>query len=68
MVKTKELNAEQYGAILYGHKRGDSYQKIADIVQCGKTTVYDAIKRFKETSSAILKKHCDLKPLFNSNA
>ncbi|CAI2201872.1 14001_t:CDS:1, partial [Funneliformis geosporum] len=50
------------------HKRDDSYQKIADIVQCGKTTVYDAIKRFKETGSAIPKKCCDLKPLFNSNA
>ncbi|CAI2201452.1 14361_t:CDS:1, partial [Funneliformis geosporum] len=56
MVKTKELNAEQYRAILYSHKRGDSYQKIADIVQCGKTTVHDAIKRFKETGSAIPKK------------
>src|SRR3954465_9295471 len=68
MVKTKELNAEQYGAILYGHKRGDSYQKIADIVQCGKTTVHDAIKRFKETGSVIPKKRCGPKPLFNSNA
>ncbi|CAI2201458.1 11882_t:CDS:1, partial [Funneliformis geosporum] len=62
------LNAEQYGAVLYGHKRGDSYQKIADIVQCDKTTVYDAIKRFKETGSAIPKKRCGSKPLFNSNA
>ncbi|CAI2166593.1 12201_t:CDS:2, partial [Funneliformis geosporum] len=41
MVKTKELNAEQYGAILYGHKR--------------------------ETGSAIPKKRCGPKPLFNSN-
>ncbi|CAI2189375.1 10341_t:CDS:1, partial [Funneliformis geosporum] len=55
-------------AILYGHKRGDSYQKIADIVQCGKTTIHDAIKRFKETGSAISKKRCDPKSLFNSNA
>jgi len=58
MGKKKELTAEQYGAILYGHKRGDSYQKIADNVQCGKTTVHDAIKRFKKTGSAIPKKHC----------
>ncbi|CAJ0880495.1 11864_t:CDS:1, partial [Entrophospora sp. SA101] len=56
MGKKKELTAEQYGAILYGHKRGDSYQKIADNVQCGKTTVHDAIKRFKKTGSAIPKK------------
>ncbi|CAI2195957.1 5720_t:CDS:2 [Funneliformis geosporum] len=68
MVKTKKLNAEQYGAILYSHKQGDSYQKIADIVQCGKITVYDAIKRFKEIGSAIPKKRCGLKPPFNSNA
>ncbi|CAJ0909597.1 11440_t:CDS:2, partial [Entrophospora sp. SA101] len=68
MGKKKELTAEQYGAILYGHKRGDSYQKIADNVQCGKTTVHDAIKRFKKMGSAIPKKHCGPKPLFDSNA
>ncbi|CAJ0759749.1 3825_t:CDS:1, partial [Entrophospora sp. SA101] len=68
MGKKKELTAEQYGAILYGHKRGDSYQKIADNVQCGKTTVHDAIKRFKKTGSAIPKKRCGPKPLFDSNA
>ncbi|CAJ0830741.1 13209_t:CDS:2, partial [Entrophospora sp. SA101] len=47
---------------------GDSYQKIADNVQCGKTTVHDAIKRFKKTGSAIPKKRCGPKPLFDSNA
>ncbi|CAJ0840385.1 17480_t:CDS:2, partial [Entrophospora sp. SA101] len=68
MGKKKELTAEQYGAILYGHKRGDSYQKIADNVQCGKTTVHDAIKHFKKMGSAIPKKCCGPKPLFDSNA
>ncbi|CAJ0879418.1 15300_t:CDS:2, partial [Entrophospora sp. SA101] len=60
MGKKKELTAEQYGAILYGHKQGDSYQKIPDNVQCGKTTVHDAIKHFKkmgQTYVKVLQKH-----------
>lgn len=68
MGKKKELTAEQYGAIIYGYKRGDSYQKIADNVQCGKTTVHDTIKRFNNTGSAIPKKRCGPKPLFDSKA
>jgi transposase len=68
MGKKKELTAEQYEAIIYGYKRGDSYQKIADNVQCDKTTVHDTIKRFNNTGSAIPKKRCGLKPLFDSKA
>jgi transposase len=68
MGRKKELTAEQYGAIIYGYKRGDSYQKIADNVQCGKTTVHDTIKRFNNTGSAIPNKRCGPKPLFDSKA
>jgi transposase len=68
MTKTKELTAEQCGAILYGYSRGDSYKKIAENVQCGKSTVGDAIKRYKETGSVIPKKRPGPKPIFDTHA
>jgi transposase len=52
MVKTKELSEEQRGAIIYGYLRGDSYKKISEYVHCGKTTVYDTVKRYEKTGSA----------------
>ena len=56
MVKTKELSEEQRGAIIYGYLRGDSYKKISEYVHCGKTTVYDTVKRYEKTGSAKPKK------------
>ena len=44
MERKKKLTAEQRGAIFYCRQRGDSYQKIADIVGCEKTTVFDTLK------------------------
>lgn len=64
----KKLTAEQYGAIIYGYSRGDSYKKIAETLQCGKTTIHDAIKRFKETGSAKPEKRRGSKPLFDQKA
>ena len=49
MGRKKELTAEQRGAIFYCRQRGDSYQKIADIVGCGKITVFDTLKRYAKT-------------------
>lgn len=66
--KNKELTAEQRGAILYGYLRGDSYKKIAESVQCGKTTAFTVIKRYKETGSTTPQKRSGPEPIFNSRA
>ena len=52
MGQRKELTVEQRGTILYCHKRGDSYRKIAKTVGCGLATVHDTLKRHAETGSA----------------
>ena len=44
-----ELTAKQRGAIIFCRKNGDSYSKIAETVGCGKTIVYDTLKRHAET-------------------
>jgi len=49
MIKRKELNSEQRGAIIYGYKSQDTLRAIATRVGCSKTTVGDVIKRFRET-------------------
>ena len=51
MGKNNELTAEQRGAIFYLRKNGNSYNQIAETVRCGKTTVYDTLKRQAETGS-----------------
>lgn len=51
MGKNNELTAEQRGAIFYLRKNGNSYNQIAETVGCGKTTVYDTLKRHAETGS-----------------
>jgi transposase len=66
--KNKELTAEQRGVILYGYLRGDSYKKIAESVQCGKTTAFTVIKRYKETGSTTPQKRSGPEPIFNSRA
>ena len=47
--KSKELIAEQRGAILYGYLCGDLYKKIAESIQCDKITAFTVIKWYKET-------------------
>jgi len=51
MRQNKELTKEQRGAIFYCHQRGDSYRTIAKIVNCGKSTVCDTLKRASTTGS-----------------
>src|SRR4051812_620915 len=48
MGKNQKLTTAQRGAIVYGHQSGHSYQKIANTVSCGKTTVHDVLKRLAE--------------------
>src|SRR5581483_7762441 len=64
--KNNELTAVQHGAILYGYLRGDSYKKIAESVQCGKTIAFTVIKWYKETGSTTPQKHSGPEPIFNS--
>src|ERR1044071_3178514 len=49
MGKNKELTAEQRGAIIFCHQRGDSYRTISETVDCGVSTVRDTIIRFRTT-------------------
>jgi transposase len=51
MGMNKELTADQRGAIIYGYLKKDSYRHIADLINCGKTTVGNVIKKFRETGS-----------------
>src|SRR6266540_340380 len=67
MGRKKELTAEQREAIFYCRQRGDSYQKIADIVGCGKITVFDTLKRYAKTGSIKSKSQSGRPYLINNN-
>src|SRR4051794_6148066 len=64
----KELTAEERGAIIYGHKRGDSVRVIAKALGRGKTTVADIIAHYKETGSTEPKFRPGRPPLLDSPA
>ena len=66
--KNKELIVKQCGIILYEYLCGDSYKKIVESIQCGKTTTFTVIKRYKETGSTTPKKCSGPEPVFNSRA
>src|SRR3954468_5599731 len=68
MGKSKELTQGQRGAIVYGYLCKDSYQTIANTVGCGKTTVYDILKRLEKTGATTPKKRQGRKPVFDSPA
>ena len=67
MGRKKELTAEQHGAIFYYRQHGDSYQKIADTVGCGKTTVFDTLKRYAKTGSMKSRSRSGRPYLINNN-
>ncbi|CAG8828452.1 20217_t:CDS:1, partial [Cetraspora pellucida] len=54
------------GGILYGHSCSNSYTTIAKNVKCGKTIIYDVLKRYDKTGSAIAKKQSGCKPIFGA--
>ncbi len=66
MGKNKELNSAQRGAIVYGYLCGHSYQKIANTARCGKTTVYDVLKRLETTGATTPPKRRGPKPAFDT--
>jgi transposase len=61
----KELTDAQRKEIIEGYERGDSYKVIAKNVKCGKTTVYDTVKRFARTGSATPRKRRGRKSFFD---
>jgi len=67
MGRKKELTAKQCGAIFYCCQRGDSYQKIADIIGCEKITVFDTLKRYAKTGSMKSKSRSERPYLINNN-
>src|SRR5215204_2315649 len=67
MGNKNELTTEQRGAIFYCRQRGDSYKKISETVGCGKTTVFDTLKRYNETGSMDSKCRSERSYLINNN-
>jgi transposase len=67
MGNKNELTTEQRGAIFYCRQRGDSYKKISETVGCGKTTVFDTLKRYNETGSMDSKCRSGRPYLINNN-
>lgn len=60
------LTAEERGAIIYGHTRGDSARAIARTLGRSKTAVVDIIARYKETGSTEPKSRTGRPPLLNT--
>jgi transposase len=63
----KPLSPDQRGAILYGHAHGDTSRTIANRLGCGKSTVNDIIKRFKETGTVVPNKSPGRPPILDSH-
>ena len=52
----KDLTESQRGAIIYGHQRGDSLRTIAAAAGCGKSSVGNVIKQYRESDTEVQKK------------
>jgi transposase-like protein len=51
MGSKKDLTEGQRGSIIYGYLRKDSVRAIAAAVGCGRSSVYNVIKKFRESST-----------------